>query len=93
MGERSLSYKDTLPDVPILLPTSDGNVRTFQPRRPLSPDVGAAIRRAGQLALAQRERTPEQIVQDGRLALERARQEAIAAGRAIENEVEAAQDD
>jgi len=51
------------------------------------------IRRAAQLALAQRERTPEQIIQDGRAALEQARQAAILSGQAIEEEAEAARDD
>ncbi len=80
-------------DEPILLPTSDGGTRLFQPRRPITPDVREAIRRAAQLALAQRERTPEQIIQDGRAALEQARQAAILSGQAIEEEAEAARDD
>ena len=83
----------TRADKPILLPTSDGSVRTFQPSRPVSAEMRDTIRRAAQLALAQRERTPEQIVQDGCAALERARQEAIVSGRAIEDEAEAARDD
>ena len=33
-------------DAPILLPTPDGGVRTFQPRRPISPEVRNTIRRA-----------------------------------------------
>jgi hypothetical protein len=40
--------------------------------------------------MSQRERTPQQIVQDGQAALERARQQAVASGAAIENEAEAA---
>jgi len=31
-------------DEPILLPTSDGGTRLFQPRRPITPDVREAIR-------------------------------------------------
>jgi prevent-host-death family protein len=80
-------------DEPILLPTSDGGTRLFQPRRPVTPNVREAIRRAAQLALAQRERAPEQIIQDGRTALERARQEAVLSDQAIEDEAEAARDD
>jgi hypothetical protein len=55
--------------------------------------VRDAIRRAAQLALAQRDRTTEQIIHDGRAALEYARQAAILSGQAIEEEVEAARDD
>ena len=80
-------------DEPILLPMPEGGTRMFQPRRPVSPEVRDAIRRAAQLALAQRERTSEQVIQDGRAALELARQEAMANGRAIEDETEAARDD
>jgi len=80
-------------DQPILLPTPDGGTRLFQPRRPVTPEVREAIRRAAQLALTERERTPEQIIQDGRSALERARQEAILNGQAIAEEAEAARDD
>ena len=78
------------PAEPILLPTPDGGTRLFQPRRPVTPSVREAIRRAAQFALAQRERAPEQIIQDGRAALERARQAAALSGQAIEAEVEAA---
>ncbi len=78
---------------PILLPTPDGGTRLFQPRRPITPDVREAIRRAAQLALAQRDRTPEQIIQDGRAALERARQDAALSGQAIAEDAEAARDD
>jgi prevent-host-death family protein len=80
-------------DEPILLPTPDGGTRQFQPRRPVTPAVREAIRRAAQLALAQCERTPEQIIQDGRIVLERARQEAMTAGQTIADETEAARDD
>lgn len=80
-------------DQPILLPTPDGGTRLFQPGRPVTPEVRDAIRRAAQLALAQRDRTPEQIIQDGRAALERARQEAILNGQAIAEDAEAARDD
>lgn len=69
----------------ILLPTPTGT-RVFQPRSPISPEAGAAIRRAGLLAIAQRERTPQQVVKDGQIALERARQQAIRTGRAIDDE-------
>lgn len=80
-------------DEPIPLPTPDGGTRLFQPRRPVTSDVRDAIRRAAQLALAQRDRTTEQIIHDGRAALEYARQAAILSGQAIEEEVEAARDD
>ena len=80
-------------DQPVLLPTPDGGTRLFQPRRPITPEVREAIRRAAQLALAQRERTPEQFIQDGRAALERARQEAALNGQAIADDAEAASDD
>jgi prevent-host-death family protein len=80
-------------DQPILLPTPEGGTRLFQPRRPVTPEVREAIRRAAQLALAQRERTPEQIIQDGHAALERARQEAALNGQAIAEDTEAARDD
>jgi prevent-host-death family protein len=80
-------------DQPVLLPTPDGGTRLFQPRRPVTPEVREAIRRAAQLALAQRERTPEQFIQDGRAALERARQEAALNGQAIAEDAEAARDD
>ncbi|QLQ06549.1 MAG: hypothetical protein HZY76_11200 [Anaerolineae bacterium] len=65
----------------------------FQPHRPVAPEVREAIRRAGQLALAQRDHTPEQIIEDGRAALERARKEAVLSGQAIAEEAEAARDD
>jgi prevent-host-death family protein len=74
----------------ILLPAPNGGTRRFQPNRSVSPDVRAAIQRAALLAMSQRERTPQQIVQDGQAALERARQQAVASGAAIENEAEAA---
>lgn len=80
-------------DQPILLPTPDGCMRLFQPCRPITPEVREAIRRAAQLALAQRKRTPEQIVQDGHAALERAREEAILSGQAIAEDSEAARDE
>jgi prevent-host-death family protein len=80
-------------DEPILLPTPDGDTRRFQPRRPVSSDVRDAIRRAALLAMTQRERTTEQIVQDGHIALERARHEALVTGRAIDDEAEAARGD
>ncbi|MBX7233914.1 MAG: type II toxin-antitoxin system Phd/YefM family antitoxin [Caldilineales bacterium] len=80
-------------DQPILFPTPDGGARPFQPSRPVTPEVREAIRRAAQLALTQRDRTPEQIIQDGRAALERARQQAILSGQAISEEAEAAIDD
>ncbi|MBK9093724.1 MAG: type II toxin-antitoxin system Phd/YefM family antitoxin [Anaerolineae bacterium] len=56
-------------DTPILLPTPEGGMRAFQPRRPVSSEVRDAIRRAAQMALAQRDRTTEQVIQDGRAAL------------------------
>jgi hypothetical protein len=71
----------------------DSGTRLFQPCRPVTPDVRKAIRRAAQLALTQRERTPEQIVQDGHIALEHARQEAVKNSQAIEEETEAARGD
>ncbi|MCB0204890.1 MAG: type II toxin-antitoxin system Phd/YefM family antitoxin [Anaerolineae bacterium] len=77
-------------DEPILLPTPDGGERRFQPTRPISPEVRAAVRRAGLMALLQRERTSQQIVQDGQAALERARKQALASGAAIDDEAEAA---
>jgi hypothetical protein len=43
--------------------------------------------------MTQRERTTEQIVQDGHIALERARHEALVTGRAIDDEAEAARGD
>lgn len=63
---------------PILLPTPYGGTRPFQPNRPVSPEVRAAIQRAALLAQHQRQRTAYQVVQDGQAALERARQQAIA---------------
>lgn len=83
----------TRADQPILLPTPDGGTRLLQPRRPVTPEVREAIRRAAQLALAQRKRTPEQIIEDGRAALERARREAILNGQAVAEDSEAAQDE
>ena len=80
-------------DAPIWLPTPDGEMRAFQPHRPLSAEVRNAIRRAAQMALTQRNRTDEQVIQDGRTALDRAREEAIQDGRAIDDEAEAASDD
>jgi len=80
-------------DEPILLPTPDGGTRIFQPRRPISPGVRDAIRRAALLAMAQRERTTEQILQDGYAALERARHEALVSGQVIDVEAEAARGD
>lgn len=80
-------------DEPILLPTPNGGMRLFQPGRPVSSATRDAIRRAALLAVAQRERTPQQIVQDGQAALERARQHALLTGAAIDDESEAALDD
>jgi hypothetical protein len=71
---------------PILLPTPDGDTCWFQPHRSISPNVRNAIRRAALLAMAPRERTIEQIVQDGHAALERARREALVTGQAIDDE-------
>lgn len=81
------------PDQPVLLPTPDGGTRLFRPGRPVTPEVRETIRRAAQLALAQRDRAPEQIIQDGRAVLERARQKAILNGQAITEDAEAARDD
>jgi prevent-host-death family protein len=78
---------------PILLPTPEGGTRLFQPRRAVNPEVRDAIRRAAELARAQRDRTPDQVLQDGRVVLERARQEALLSGQVIEAEAEAARDD
>lgn len=78
---------------PVLLPTPNGDTRHFQPSRPVSAETRDAIRRAALLALAHRERTPQQIVQDGQAALERARQQALLTGSAIGDEREAALDD
>lgn len=79
--------------------------RRAEPRRPRqkaaracsSPTVPCLLRCGmptavlhGLLAVAQRERPSEQIVQDGQAALERARQQAMASGTAIDDEVEAA---
>lgn len=72
----------------VLLPTPGGGTRQFQPNRPVSPEVRAAIQRAALLAMSQRERTPQQIVQDGQAALERARQQAIMTGQAIDDGAE-----
>lgn len=80
-------------DAPIWLPTPDGGTQAFQPHRPLSAEARDAIRRAAQMALTQRHRTDEQVLQDGRTALDRARREAIQDGRAIDREAEAASDD
>lgn len=77
----------------MLIPTPDGGTRLFQPRRPVTPEVRKAIRRAAQLALAQRDRAPEQIIQDGTAVLERARQEAVLNGQAIAEDSEAARDE
>jgi len=76
----------------ILLPTPNGGTRRLQPNRPVSPEIRAAIQRAALLAMFQRERTPQQIVQDGQAALERARQQAIMTGQAIDNEAEVVRD-
>lgn len=80
-------------DQPILLPTPDGGTRLFQPRRPVAPEVREAIRRAAQLAMAYPDRTLEQIIQDGRAVLERARQDAVLSGQTIAEDAEAARDD
>ena len=80
-------------DEPILLPAPDGGTRLFQPLRPVSTDVRDAIRRAALLAMAQREHTTEQIIQDGHTALERARREALVTGQAIDDEAAAARGD
>ena len=80
-------------DDPILLPTPDGGTRVFQPNRTVSPEVREALRRVAQLALAERDRSPEQIIQDGSAALQRARQEALVSGRAIDDETDVARND
>ena len=80
-------------DEPILLPTPNGGTRIFQPHRPVSAEARDSIRRAALLAMSQRDRIPEQIVQDGQAALERARQQALVTGQAIGDEAEAALDD
>jgi hypothetical protein len=76
-----------------LIPTPDGGTRPFQPGRPVTPEVREAIRRAAQLALVQRNFTPEQIIQDGAVVLECARQKAVLSGQAITEESEAVQDE
>lgn len=78
---------------PIMLPMPDGRWRPFRPARPVSPDVRAAIQRGARLAWQRRDWTPERTVQEGRQAIERARQEAVARGSAIEHEREVALDD
>jgi prevent-host-death family protein len=78
---------------PILLPTPNGGARRFQPNRPVSPEVRAAIQRAALLAMSQQERTPQQIVQDGQVALERARMHASTLGSTINAELEAVLDE
>jgi prevent-host-death family protein len=81
------------PGEPILLPTSDGDRRAFHPSKAASPAVRAALQRAVRLAWQQRDWTTERIAQAGRQAIERARQDAIACSRAIDDEREAALDD
>ena len=78
---------------PIMLPTPDGRWRPFRPSRPVSPEVHAAIQRAARLAWQRRDWTPERTIQEGRRAIERARQEAIVQGVAIDDEREVALDD
>jgi len=77
----------------VLIPTPNGGTRLFQPRQPVTPEVREAIRHAAQLALAQRDRTPEQIIQDGAAVLERARRKALLNGQAIAEDAEAARDE
>lgn len=77
----------------MLIPTPNGGTRLFRPRRQVTPEVREAIHRAARLALTARDRTPEQIVWDGRAALERARIAAILNGQAITEDSEAAQDE
>lgn len=80
-------------DESVMLPTPDGRWRPFRPSRPVSPEVHAAIEQAARLAWQRRDWTPERTAQEGRRVIERARQEAIAQGIAIDNEREAALDD
>lgn len=77
---------------PVLLPTPGGGTRQFQSNRPVSPAVRAAIQRAALLAMSQRERTPQQVVQDGQAALERARCQAIITEQAVDNAAEIVSD-
>ena len=78
---------------PIMLPTPDGRWRPFRPIRLVSPEVRAAVQRAARLAWQRRDWTPERTVQEGRQAIERARQEALTRGMAIDHEREVALDD
>jgi prevent-host-death family protein len=80
-------------DESVMLPTPDGRWRPFHPNRPVSPAVRAAIEQAARLAWQRRDWASEHTVQEGRQAIERARQAAIAQGSAIDNEREAALDD
>jgi len=76
----------------VMLPTPDGHWRPFRPSRPVSPEVRAAIQRAARLAWERRDRTPKRTMQAGRQAIERARQDAITRGIAIDHEREAVLD-
>ncbi len=67
----------------MFIPTPNGGTHLFQPRWQVTPEVREAIHRAARLTLTQRDRTPEQIVWDGRAALERTRKAAILNGQAI----------
>ena len=77
----------------MLIPTPDGGTHLLQPGRPVTPEVGGTIRRAAQLALVQRNFTPEQIIEDGAVVMECARQQAVLRGQAITEESEAVQDE
>ena len=78
---------------PVMLPTPDGRWRPFRPSRPVSDEVRVAIQQAARLAWQRRDWSSERTVQEGRRAIERARQEAIARGTAIDDEREVALDD
>ena len=77
----------------MIISMPDDGTRLFQPRRPVTTEVRGTIRRAAQLALAQRNFTPEQILQDGAVVRECARQKAVLSGQAITEESEAVQDE
>jgi len=87
------TLEDTSVEEPIMLPTPEGGWRPFQPARPLSPRAVERLRAAARLADQRRDWPVAMTVEQGRHALERAREAALVLGIAILDEQQAAADD
>jgi len=76
-----------------MVPDKDGSYRLFQPIKPVSLGTLLSFRSVARLHEERKHWTREMLVEEWNRSMERARAQAIADGRAIEHEWEAAIDD